>query len=136
MGRGPRLKRSHTATSFEPFTLLSALAMVTERLGLIATGSTTFDAPYHVARRFDPVAAVQQHQPRRCDLERQPDQREEEQQRREDRERDRLPHVDRREQQDDREPDVEREQQVEQQRRQRHDHHDHDRQDGAGREQM
>jgi FMN-dependent oxidoreductase (nitrilotriacetate monooxygenase family) len=46
------LKRSHTATSFEPFTLLSALAMVTERLGLIATGSTTFDAPYHVARRF------------------------------------------------------------------------------------
>src|SRR5688572_12705206 len=46
------LKRSHTATSFEPFTLLSALAMVTEHLGLIATGSTTFDAPYHVARRF------------------------------------------------------------------------------------
>ena len=26
--------------------------MVTEHLGLIATGSTTFDAPYHVARRF------------------------------------------------------------------------------------
>jgi len=46
------LKRSHTVTSFEPFTLLSALAMVTERIGLIATGSTTFDAPYHVARRF------------------------------------------------------------------------------------
>jgi FMN-dependent oxidoreductase (nitrilotriacetate monooxygenase family) len=46
------LKRSHTATSFEPFTLLSALAMVTEHLGLVATGSTTFDAPYHVARRF------------------------------------------------------------------------------------
>ncbi len=46
------LKRSHTATSFEPFTLLSALAMVTRHLGLIATGSTTFDAPYHVARRF------------------------------------------------------------------------------------
>jgi len=46
------LKRSHTVTSFEPFTLLSALAMVTERIGLIATGSTTFDAPYHIARRF------------------------------------------------------------------------------------
>ncbi len=46
------LKRSHTVTSFEPFTLLSALAMVTEHIGLIATGSTTFDAPYHVARRF------------------------------------------------------------------------------------
>jgi alkanesulfonate monooxygenase len=46
------LKRSHTVTSFEPFTLLSALAAVTENIGLIATGSTTFDAPYHVARRF------------------------------------------------------------------------------------
>src|SRR5271167_3255135 len=46
------LKHSHTVTSFEPFTLLSALAVVTEHLGLVATGSTTFDAPYHVARRF------------------------------------------------------------------------------------
>jgi alkanesulfonate monooxygenase len=46
------LKRSHTATSFEPFTLLSALAGATEHIGLVATGSTTFDAPYHVARRF------------------------------------------------------------------------------------
>ena len=46
------LKRSHTVTSFEPFTLLSALAMVTEHIGLIATGSTTFEAPFHVARRF------------------------------------------------------------------------------------
>src|ERR1700690_3813661 len=46
------LRRSATVTSFEPMTLLSALAMVTERIGLIATASTTFDAPYHVARRF------------------------------------------------------------------------------------
>ncbi|HXQ82732.1 MAG TPA: LLM class flavin-dependent oxidoreductase [Xanthobacteraceae bacterium] len=46
------LKRSHTSTSFEPFTLLSALSQVTERIGLVATGSTTFDAPYHIARRF------------------------------------------------------------------------------------
>src|SRR6266498_3538839 len=46
------LKRSHTVTSFEPFTLLSALSQVTEHIGLIATGSTTFDAPYHIARRF------------------------------------------------------------------------------------
>lgn len=46
------LKRSHTVTSFEPFTLLSALSQVTERIGLIATGSTTFDSPYHIARRF------------------------------------------------------------------------------------
>jgi alkanesulfonate monooxygenase len=46
------LKRSHTVTSFEPFTLLSALAAATERIGLVATGSTTFDEPYHIARRF------------------------------------------------------------------------------------
>jgi len=46
------LKRSHTATSFEPFTLLSALSQATERLGLAATASTTFDTPYHIARRF------------------------------------------------------------------------------------
>lgn len=46
------LQRSHTLTSFEPMTLLSALAAVTERIGLIATSSTTFDEPYHVARRF------------------------------------------------------------------------------------
>ena len=46
------LKRSHTTTSFEPFTLLSALATMTSHIGLVATASTTFDAPYHVARRF------------------------------------------------------------------------------------
>jgi alkanesulfonate monooxygenase len=46
------LQRSATVTSFEPMTLLPALAAVTEHLGLIATGSTTYDAPYHVARRF------------------------------------------------------------------------------------
>ncbi|WP_203206192.1 LLM class flavin-dependent oxidoreductase [Variovorax paradoxus] len=46
------LQRSHTATSFEPFTLLSALAQHTQHLGLIATASTTFDEPFHIARRF------------------------------------------------------------------------------------
>src|SRR6201995_3680702 len=46
------LKRSHTNTSFEPFTLLSALSQHTERIGLVATGSTTFDVPSHIARRF------------------------------------------------------------------------------------
>jgi alkanesulfonate monooxygenase len=46
------LKRSNTVTSFEPFTLLSALSQATSHIGLVATGSTTFDAPYHIARRF------------------------------------------------------------------------------------
>ncbi|EME80923.1 uncharacterized protein MYCFIDRAFT_189269 [Pseudocercospora fijiensis CIRAD86] len=46
------LKRSHTTTSFEPFTLLSALSQCTERIGLAATASTTYDHAYHIARRF------------------------------------------------------------------------------------
>jgi FMN-dependent oxidoreductase (nitrilotriacetate monooxygenase family) len=46
------LKRSATVTSFDPLILLPALAVVTERLGLIATGSTTYNEPYHVARKF------------------------------------------------------------------------------------
>src|ERR1700676_4015033 len=46
------LKRSHPSPSFEPYPLLSALSQVTERIGLVATGSTSFDAPYHIARRF------------------------------------------------------------------------------------
>jgi alkanesulfonate monooxygenase len=37
---------------FEPVTLLSALAMVTQHIGLVATTTTTYDQPFHVARRF------------------------------------------------------------------------------------
>ena len=54
------LKRSHTVTSFEPFTLLSALAAVTEKIGLAATASTTFDEPYHIARRFASLDHISQ----------------------------------------------------------------------------
>jgi FMN-dependent oxidoreductase (nitrilotriacetate monooxygenase family) len=46
------LKRSATVTSFDPLTLLPALATVTEHLGLIATASTTYNDPYHIARKF------------------------------------------------------------------------------------
>jgi FMN-dependent oxidoreductase (nitrilotriacetate monooxygenase family) len=46
------LKRSATVTSFDPMTLLPALAVVTEHLGLISTASTTYNEPYHVARKF------------------------------------------------------------------------------------
>jgi FMN-dependent oxidoreductase (nitrilotriacetate monooxygenase family) len=46
------LKRSATVTSFDPLTLLPALAMHTKHLGLIATASTTFEPPYMIARRF------------------------------------------------------------------------------------
>ncbi|MEU6419623.1 NtaA/DmoA family FMN-dependent monooxygenase [Streptomyces spiralis] len=37
---------------FEPFTTAAALSFVTERLGLAITGSTTLQAPYHVARQL------------------------------------------------------------------------------------
>ncbi|MCR6476248.1 LLM class flavin-dependent oxidoreductase [Variovorax sp. ZS18.2.2] len=46
------LHRSARVSGFEPLTLLSALAAVTERVGLIATVSTTYNEPYHVARKF------------------------------------------------------------------------------------
>lgn len=37
---------------FEPLTLLSHLSAVTERIGLVATASTTYNEPFHVARKF------------------------------------------------------------------------------------
>jgi FMN-dependent oxidoreductase (nitrilotriacetate monooxygenase family) len=46
------LRRSATVTSFDPLTLLPVLAVLTERIGLIATASTTYNEPYHVARKF------------------------------------------------------------------------------------
>jgi FMN-dependent oxidoreductase (nitrilotriacetate monooxygenase family) len=36
----------------EPFTLLGALSQATEHIGLVATVSTTYNEPYHVARRL------------------------------------------------------------------------------------
>ncbi|MEA2730085.1 MAG: hypothetical protein QOF70_4560 [Acetobacteraceae bacterium] len=37
---------------FEPLTLLSAIAAVTEHLGLVATATTSYNEPYNVARKF------------------------------------------------------------------------------------
>ena len=37
---------------FEPFTLLSSLAMVTEKIGLVCTASTSWNEPYRLARNF------------------------------------------------------------------------------------
>jgi FMN-dependent oxidoreductase (nitrilotriacetate monooxygenase family) len=38
--------------NFEPLTLLSALAASTKNIGLVATASTSFNEPFHVARKF------------------------------------------------------------------------------------
>jgi FMN-dependent oxidoreductase (nitrilotriacetate monooxygenase family) len=44
--------RHRPAGALEPTVLLTALAMATSRIGLIATASTTYNAPYNLARRF------------------------------------------------------------------------------------
>ncbi|WP_327321630.1 LLM class flavin-dependent oxidoreductase [Streptomyces sp. NBC_01210] len=44
--------RYNAVGGFEPLTLLSALAVATEHIGLVATVSTTFNEPFHVARKF------------------------------------------------------------------------------------
>jgi FMN-dependent oxidoreductase (nitrilotriacetate monooxygenase family) len=46
------LRRSATVASLDPLTLLPALAALTEHIGLIATASTTYNEPYHIARKF------------------------------------------------------------------------------------
>jgi FMN-dependent oxidoreductase (nitrilotriacetate monooxygenase family) len=46
------LSRTARSDQFEPFTLLSALAALTERIGLIATASTSFNEPFNIARKF------------------------------------------------------------------------------------
>src|SRR6476469_4177677 len=38
--------------NFEPITLLSALSAVTSHIGLVATASTSYNEPFHVARKF------------------------------------------------------------------------------------
>jgi len=39
-------------TQFDPISVLSALAAVTDHIGLIGTGSTTYNKPWELARRF------------------------------------------------------------------------------------
>lgn len=44
--------------SLEPTVLLAAIAAVTERIGLIATASTTYNEPYNLARRFASIDQI------------------------------------------------------------------------------
>jgi len=46
------LCRSAQNAELEPITLLSALAATTSRIGLVATASTTYNEPFHVARKY------------------------------------------------------------------------------------
>ncbi|WP_437293509.1 LLM class flavin-dependent oxidoreductase [Sorangium sp. So ce426] len=52
--------RTAYGASFEPVTLFSALAVVTERIGFIATASTTYEEPYLLARKFASLDHISQ----------------------------------------------------------------------------
>lgn len=45
-------KRTTSACQFEPITMFAALSAVTTNIGLVATSSTTYNDPFHVARFF------------------------------------------------------------------------------------
>lgn len=49
---GAAASRSAGAVRFEPLTLMANLAGITNRLGFVATVTTTYNEPYHVARKF------------------------------------------------------------------------------------
>ena len=51
-GTNESLSRLGTIARIDPFTLLTAIGGQTRRIGLICTASTTYDQPFHVARRF------------------------------------------------------------------------------------
>jgi FMN-dependent oxidoreductase (nitrilotriacetate monooxygenase family) len=46
------LARDMKNVELEPLTLLSAIASHTSHIGLVATASTSYNAPYHVARKY------------------------------------------------------------------------------------
>ncbi|WP_454916454.1 LLM class flavin-dependent oxidoreductase [Xanthobacter sediminis] len=46
------VSRTSRNVGFEPLTLLSALSVVTHHIGLIGTASTSFNEPFHIARKF------------------------------------------------------------------------------------
>ena len=50
--RGSLARSGYEIVEMEPMTLLPALAMVTKHVGLVTTASTTYNEPYHVARKF------------------------------------------------------------------------------------
>jgi FMN-dependent oxidoreductase (nitrilotriacetate monooxygenase family) len=46
------LARTNRNVELEPLTLLAALAPMTSHIGLVSTASTTYNEPYHIARKF------------------------------------------------------------------------------------
>lgn len=52
------LCRSAQNAELEPLTLLSALAAVTSHIGLVATASTTYNEPFHIARKYASIDQI------------------------------------------------------------------------------
>ena len=50
--RGSLARSGYEIVELEPMTLLPALAMVTQHIGLVTTASTTYNEPYNIARKF------------------------------------------------------------------------------------
>jgi FMN-dependent oxidoreductase (nitrilotriacetate monooxygenase family) len=50
--KGSLARSGYEIVEMEPMTLLPALAAVTKKIGLVTTASTTYNEPYHVARKF------------------------------------------------------------------------------------
>ncbi len=50
--RGAMSRIGSDVVEMEPMTLLPALAMVTHRIGLVTTASTTYNEPFNIARKF------------------------------------------------------------------------------------
>jgi FMN-dependent oxidoreductase (nitrilotriacetate monooxygenase family) len=58
--RGALARQGRDIIDLDPLTLLPALAMVTQHIGLVATASTTYNEPYHVARKFASLDLISQ----------------------------------------------------------------------------
>ncbi len=50
--RGSLARSGYEIVEMEPMTLLPAIAARTERIGLVTTASTTYNEPFHIARKF------------------------------------------------------------------------------------
>ena len=50
--RGSLARSGYEIVEMEPMTLLPALAALTKHIGLVTTASTTYNEPFHIARKF------------------------------------------------------------------------------------
>jgi FMN-dependent oxidoreductase (nitrilotriacetate monooxygenase family) len=58
--RGSLARSGYEIVEMEPMTLLPALAVVTKHIGLVTTASTTYNEPYHIARKFATLDVISQ----------------------------------------------------------------------------